>query len=308
MKSLLRTLTAVLMLSIAWASSPPDLSAADAVKLEKKDTTVDVTIGGKEFTVFNFDKSLPKPYFLPVRAADGAIMTRGLDKPEEHPHHKGVWMSIDEVNEIRFWAEKGKIENVSVEVAAAEGNPARLKIVNHWLGDDGKPVLIEATEVSIFANRLIAYDARLTAAEQPVTFGDTKEGMFGIRVANTLREKEGGSIVNAEGLMGEKACWGLESKWVDYDGMVDGKTYGVAIFDNPQNFRRSRYHVRGYGLFTISPFGQSGYTSGKLPADPYKLEAGKSVRLRYGLYVHDGDTQAGHVPEVYDFYLKYAAE
>ena len=46
----------------------------------------------------------------------------------------------------------------------------------------GKPLLIETTTVSIYANHLIAYDAELTAGTKPVTFGDTKEGMFGFRM------------------------------------------------------------------------------------------------------------------------------
>lgn len=284
------------------------VNADDAVKLEKKESTVVVTIGGKEFTLYNTDKSLPKPFFSPVRAADGTIITRGLEKPEDHPHHKGIWCSVDEVNEIKFWAEKGKIENASVELTVPQGNPAKMKVVNHWLGTDGKPLLIETVSVSLFANRLMIYDLQFAAASTTATFRDTKEGMFGIRVANTLREKEGGHIVNDEGAQGMKDCWGKESKWVDYFGPVEGKTYGIAIFDHPKNFRRSRFHVRDYGLFTLSPFGQKSYTNGQLPEDPLVLEPGKPVRLRYGLYIHNGDTAEGRVGEVYDSFLKNAGE
>lgn len=284
----------------------PAVAADGTVKLEKQGTTVIVSIDGKEFTTYNTDKGLPKPFFSPVRAADGTIITRGLENPEDHPHHKGIWCSIDEVNDIKFWAEKGKIVNQSVELVAAQGNPAKLKIVNHWVDDAGKPVIVETVNVSIFANRLMIYDAQFTAGEKPVTFGDTKEGMFGIRVANTLREKAkmGGTIVNDAGDKGMKDCWGKESKWVDYYGPVDGKTFGVAIFDDPKNFRRSRYHVRDYGLFTISPFGQKSYTNGKLPEDLLTIEPGKAFRLRYGLYIHDGDTRQGKVGEVYESFLK----
>ncbi len=278
------------------------------VELAKKENTVAVKIGGGDFTTLHFEKSQPKPYFSPVLAADGAQISRPLDNPEDHPHHKGIWCSIDEVNGIPFWAEKGKIENQSVDLAPAAGNPARIKLVNHWLGTDGKPLIVETTEVSIFANRLIAYDIRFTAADKPVTFGDTKEGMFGIRVADSLREKAGGKIVNADGRRGHAECWGQESKWVDYCGDVGGKSYGVTLIDHPRNFRKSRFHVRDYGLFTVSPFGQSAYTNGKLPPDPLVLEPGKSVRLRYGLFVHNGDTEQAEVLAVYEYYVKNSGD
>ena len=280
------------------------VALAEEVKLDKAPDGVKVSIGGNEFTTYRFDKSQQKPYFFPVLASDGASIARQLEKPEDHPHHKGIWCSIDEVNGIKFWAEKGKIENVSVEIVKAEGNPAQLKVVNHWLEDDGKPLLRETATVSIYANRLLDYDLEFTALDKPVTFGDTKEGMFGMRVANSLRGASGGKISNAEGLTEEKNCWGKESKWVDYVGLVDGKTYGVALFDDHRNFRKSRFHVRNYGLFTLSPFGQKAYTNDMLPENPLTLEPGQSIRLHYGIYIHDGDTQHGHVPAVYETFLK----
>jgi hypothetical protein len=293
----------------AWIGAASRVIAdPSTVELVKKENTVVVKIGGGDFTTLHFDKAQPKPYFSPVLAADGARLSRPLENPEDHPHHKGIWCSIDEVNGIAFWAEKGKIENQSVELAAATGNPAKIRLVNHWLGTDGKPILIETTEVSIHANRLIGYDIQFTAADKPVTFGDTKEGMFGIRLADSLRGKAGGKIVNAEGRQGEEQCWGQESKWVDYFGDVGGKTYGVTVIDHPQNFRKSRFHVRDYGLFTVSPFGQSAYTNGKLPPDPLVLEPGKSIRLRYGLFVHNGDTEQGEVAAAYDYYLKHSGD
>lgn len=276
------------------------------VQLVKKADTVDIAIGNEPFTIYNFKKELPKPFFSPVLSQNGAIVTRSLEKPEDHPHHKGIWLAIDEVSEVDFWAEKGKIQNVAVETITASGNPARLKVVNHWLGNDGNPVVVETTLISIYNNRLLAYDITFTPGSGPVTFADTKEGLFGIRVTNTLREGKGGggTVVNAEGLRGSKECWGKRSAWVDYYGPVDGQTHGVAIFDHPQNARASRYHVRDYGLFTLSPFGEKSYTNGKEEARHLELKPGESFRLRYGLYVHPGDTQAAKVADVYAFYVK----
>lgn len=291
------------LLAIAiLATSSIAFAADEKIDLIKKDNAVEVKIGGQEFTTLNLSKSQAKPYFSPVRAADGAIVTRGLENPEDHPHHKGIWCAIDEVSENNYWAEKARIENQSVQITA--GNPAKIAVVNHWLNEAGKPLLIETTEVTIYPTRLMAFDIKLTAADKPVTFADTKEGLFGIRVADSLRGKAGGKILNAEGKQGEKECWGQESKWVDYVGAVGGKTYGVTLIDHPQNFRKSRYHVRDYGLFTLSPFGQKAYTSDRLPADPLVLEPGKSIRLRYGLSIHSGDTEQAQVPATYEFYLK----
>ncbi len=275
-----------------------------SVRLKKQGDTIEVTIGGAPFATYHTSKESPKPFFSPVRSAGGAVITRPLENPEDHKHHKGVWVAIDEVNEIKYWAEDGKIENASVKLIQAEGNPARMQVTNHWLGPDGKPVLIETTEIAIHANRLMAYDIRFTPGSGPVTFDDTKEGLFGIRLCNSMREREGGSTVDDEGVKGTKALWGKEHKWIDYTGPIDGKTHGAALFDHPENPRKSRYHVRNYGLFTISPFGQKAYTGGASPANPLRLKTGETYRLRYGLYVHPGDTESADVAKVYASWVK----
>lgn len=287
---------------VLFASSAS--AAGPAVRLTQKADTLEVTVGNEPFAVYNFASNLPKPFFWPVRAPGGQVMTRPLENPKDHPHHKGVWLSIDEVNGVAFWAEKGKIQNVSVKVLDAEGDPARFEVVNHWLGKDGQPVLSEKTIVSIFANRLIAYDIQFAADYDAVTFGDTKEGLFGFRMVDSMREKVGGKVENADGMKGTAECWGKPSDWVDYYGPVEGETVGIAIFDHPKNFRRSRYHVRDYGLFSISPFGEHAYTNGERPEDVVLLPKGMKLRLRYAMYLHAGDTNAAHVADVYREYVK----
>ena len=56
---------------------------------------------------------------------------------------------------------------------------------------------------------MIDFEFTIQVADGPVTFGDTKEGMFGIRVASSMdvKRKLGGKITNAEGVTDEKA-WG----------------------------------------------------------------------------------------------------
>lgn len=284
-------------------------STAQTVKLVDKatDNTIVVLVEGQEFTHYLMKPEQPKPYFFPVRGADGTVLTRPIQGKGQgdHPHHKGIWVAIDEVDNIKFWAEAGKIATRSSKILTAEGNPAQFEVVNDWNSADGRTVVTETTRVSIFGNRVMAFDIRFTTGgAKAIEFGDTKEGLFGFRMVDSMREKQGGQVQNADGLKTTAECWGKTSDWVDYVGTVDGKTFGVTIFDHPKNLRPSRYHVRDYGLFSISPFGEKSYTNGKRPAEPYFLMPGATLRLRYGLYIHSGDTAAGDVSGAYDRYLK----
>lgn len=295
---------AILALLLASASVT---SAGESVTLRAESGKVAVAIDGKPFADF-IHEGYQKPFFIDVRAPEGTIVTRSLAKEAvtDHPHHKGIWLAIDEVNELKHWAEKSQIRTKSVKIVKAEGNPAVLKVTNEWLDAEGEPMLMEQSTIRIHADRLISYDIHFTpAGSREVEFADTKEGLFAIRVRDELREKGGtGVLRNAEGKSGEAETWGRASAWMDYSGEVEGKTMGVALFDHPENPAPGRYHARAYGLFTISPFGQSAYTNGELEPKPLHLKPLQAFRLRYAVWVHDGDTEAAGVAKRYQRFVE----
>lgn len=293
-------LFSLVLLTIATVA----VGADQGVSFGKTDSQIDVKIDGKSFAVYNTSTDLPKPFFSPVRGSDGTILTRPIENPEDHKHHKGIWVSVDEVNGVTFWAETGKIQNIDTVAKKASGDaPATLKTTNAWLGEDGKPIVTEDTTISIFPNRLMVYDINFIAADKEVTFDDTKEGLLGFRMVNSMREKESGKVVNADGKKGTDECWGIPSAWVDYYGEVEGNVFGVTLMDHPGNLRPSRYHVRNYGLFSVSPFGEKAYTRGKSEAAPVVLKPNGKLRLRYAIYIHDGDTAEGKVAGAYKQFL-----
>jgi Family of unknown function (DUF6807) len=148
---------------------------------------------------------------------------------------------------------------------------------------------------------MIDFDITLTAATD-VTFGDTKEGAFAIRLNDAFTEKRGGKMVNAEGLTGMMNVWGKRSNWVDYTTVLDGERLGVAMFDNPQNPRHPTYwHARDYGLFALDPFGRNAFDP-SLPESRWELPAGRKLRFRWRVVIHPGDAESGHVAEMYKEY------
>jgi hypothetical protein len=241
---------------------------------------------------------------------DGVPMTK-IDKKDpryyDHPHHKGIWFSIDEVKFLtdgatpsKHWAESHRIVNKSVDILTPRGETAVMKVVNHWVNEKDEPQLEETTTVRISSNRLIDYDATLKATNGAVEIGHTKEGMFAVRVPNSMREyMDGSHVVSDAGVVGTKQLWGKPTPWIDYQGKIGDAFYAVTVMDHPGNFKPSRYHVRDYGLFAISPFGDPSYTNGEVNTPPHELKAGESVRLRYAAYPHPGDEKSANVAEVY---------
>jgi hypothetical protein len=151
-------------------------------------------------------------------------------------------------------------------------------------------------------HRIIDLEITIKATDGPVTFGDTKEGMFGLRVASSMdaTPKKGGKITNAEGLTDDRA-WGQASPWVDYVGPVKEQTVGIAVLNHPGSFRYpTTWHVRPYGLFAANPFGWKDF--GKSERGDYTLPAGESIRFAYRVILHKGNTASLGAPAMFQAY------
>lgn len=307
------------VLAVLIAASSTLTAATPDVSIEKSGETVVVQIDGSPFATLNIGPKLGRPYWHPIVAPGDVVVS--ATRPSDHLHHTGLYIGVEHVNGVDYWGSKdvmrapvgslpagdvpGKIVNRSVDITKAKGDPSTLTIVNDWIGKDGKPTLRETTKVTIHSNRLMAFDTTLTALVDEVTFEDTKEGFFAFRLPEDLTTKKGsGTIVNPAGETGEGASWGKPNPWLDYFGDVDGETVGVALFDHPKNFRPSRYHVRGYGLFAVSPFGEHVYSKKQEPAKPVHLKKGESLNLQFAAYIHGGDTKKADVAGVHAAWAK----
>ena len=276
-----------------------------------------VNVDGKPFTTFHYGSEAGKPFLAPLRSASGKIVTRRFPmenvpgESRDHLHHRGLWFSYDDVNGVKFWENdpsytKPRMGRIVVRDAQwKDGDRSgTLTATIEWRDPSGKALLVE-TRRMVFSSdpklRTIDFHITLTAA-QDVTFGDTKEGAFAIRLADNFTEKKGGKMIDADGRTSMANIWGKRSNWVDYTGEVDGEKLGVAIFDHPGNPRHPTYwHARDYGLFALNPFGRNAFDPNQEESH-WKLPAGQKLVFRWRVVIHPDD--AG----VADLYKAYAAE
>jgi hypothetical protein len=294
-----------------------------AVQMKKIKDAIEFYVGDELVTRYHTG-GYAKPIFWPVNAPGGISLTRNYPPPEgqakDHPHQKSAWFChgdvipeginfkspIKNVEGVDFWSEaKGHGEIVQTRIAPGKGGPAMLETSNEWRTAEGMNIMDESRTILVYdlgKARLIVVNIDLHASVCPITFGDTKEGSFGVRINDVINAAKGkGKIQNADGKIGEKDCWGQRSAWCDYSGPIDGKVVGLAIFDDPKNIPAC-WHVRGYGLMAANPFGRDKHA--KFPGvkgnnDLVKLKKGEHLQLRYGMLLHTGDAVVGEVAENY---------
>ena len=299
----------ILALTACFATSFSHSAAQAEVTIEKTSQGLEVKVDGKLFTRY-LTNSGPKPILYPIIGPTGKSMTRNYPmKPEkienerqDHPHHRSFWFTHGSVGGVDFWSETeghGSIKQQKL-VKASSGPQATIVTVNDWLSPDGKKICEDERTLTFGAdkkNRWIDFDVVVKATEGDVTFGDTKEGAFGVRVAGTMKvdAKLGGEIVNSAGQK-DKAAWGKPAKWVDYHGPVDDETVGVAILNHPTSYGYpNHWHVRTYGLFTANPFGLHNFHGKPIEEvnGAHTIPKGKTMVLRYRVLLHAGDQAAG---------------
>jgi hypothetical protein len=314
-------------------SAPAPADAGPAIKAGKDQ--IDFLIGKDLVTRYHTGEDVAKPYFWPLNAPGGVPLTRAWPMEQDakettdHVHQKSAWFchgdvipegvevkdKIKGIKGVDFWSEApghGVIACVEVGEPKGEKNHAWVTTRNEWRTADKVKILDETRTIHLYdleGARLLVLDIDLHASTCPITFGDTKEGSFGVRMRDALTEAKGkGKLENAEGKIGETEVWGRQSKWCDYSGTIDGKTFGLTLLDDPGNPNRACWHSRGYGLSAANPFGRagSGFPAMADNKDLVRIEKGGHLKFRYGLLLHSGDAKDGKVEEMFEKFLKLA--
>ena len=293
------------------------------------DKRIDVMIGGKLFTSYCWPGNVYKPILYPVFTSAGTEITRGFPlKPRkgernDHIHQVGIWLNYGNVNGFDFWGNGsrgfkepngGEIKHLGIEKLINGSGEGTMITIESWIVPSGKEILAEKTEYHFIVKgtvRIIDRITTLTAKDSAVLMKDTKEGMFGIRVARQLELASNESLIlidstgnastkkvitnegvtgnyrSSEGITGE-AVWGTRAKWMTLEGSIAEEKISLVICDHPRNPGYPTYwHARGYGLFAANPLGWNDFTQGKAVLN-FTIPAGKSVTFRYRVIVSSG--------------------
>ena len=325
-------LTNIIAVSLLVGCKPGNSGKPVISFLENEaDKKIEVMVDGNSFTTLQWPDNICKPVLYPVYASSGTEITRGFPvNPKtgdraDHPHQIGLWLTYGNVNGNDFWGNGSKglgtrngkggvIKHLKIE--NVEGGKGHGKIVSSesWVDSAGFELLKEHSEYHFIADeniRIIDRITQLTAGKKEVSMPDTKEGMFGIRVARRLELPSDGTVelynsdgsvtkmldtmnigisgnyLSSEGKMGEDV-WGTRAKWMDLFGKIGDEKLSVVICDHPENPNYPTYwHARGYGLFSANPLGVKDFTKGADSLN-FVIPAGKSVTFRYRVIISSG--------------------
>jgi hypothetical protein len=320
MRILLPTAAAVCFAAL----SPLPASAQVSLKNVNGDH-IAITINGQPFSDFYVGHAYPKPFLAPLRTAAGLIVTRRYPmkmvpgESRDHPHHRGLWIGYGNVNHVNFWENefsqtkrnpknpltRGDIVLSKLDRVKSGAKQGKITANFDWRDPAGGNIFREKRTTIFYADpqiRRLDVDSTLTAVKE-AKFADTKEGFFAIRVADSMKGRNGGVIRNSNGAEGEKNVWGKRADWATYEGTVDGQKVGIAILDNPHNYNHPpRWHARAYGLFAVNPFGVKDFEPDSTTPGGYTMQPGQSLRFRYRVIVYSGEMPASTVAHWYAEY------
>ncbi len=262
-----------------------------------------VTVNGRLFTCYKFDKSQKYPYFWPVVGpASGQSVTTETSEP--YPHHHSLFFGCDRVNGGNYWQdinEQGQILSQGPKIVESSGGKVVIEDVCFWQQPGKEPIIRDRRRIEIVApsETLRFIDFQITL--EPLTdirILKTNHSLFAARVVPELSVTSGGTLINAEGATSEKGTFNVASPWCDYSGTRNGITEGVAILQHPGNrWYPSPWFTRDYGFFSPTPMNW-------LEGDQLDLPKGQKLTLSYRVVVHTGDSKQAGISTVFDAYKR----
>ena len=280
----------------------PAKSLAQGYRWQQSDSTCALLQGEKVVWQLNFSKSQDKPFFHPLRVGGNDLT---MERPADHGHHRGLWFAWHKINNVNYWEEthhgvsEGRSKIADIDLKLNNDFSAKITI-NLEYGPEGKDVLMKERRIltisspDMSGNYHIDWQLNFKALGTPLLLdcvptlkrNGVQHGGYaglGYRGAVTMTNPmftASNGWTNSKNLTG----YGENADWMDITarlGSANGPAGGLTIFDHPKNPRYPSpwyiWYAAGEHVF---------YMPAILYNEPLELGAGKTMKLRYRVYMH----------------------
>lgn len=278
--------------------------SAAKITAEKVGSKINVSINNKFFTSYIFSEDEKYPFFYPVNGpvSGGSVTSM---RNAVYPHHTSLFFGCDLVNGGNYWQEgllRGRIISVNAEIVKQGGDSVVITDECIW-SRPGALSPVKDTRTFIItapSENITLIDAEIKMEMlMDVTIKKTNHSLFSVRMAADLAVTNGGTMINAEGIKGEKETFGKRSAWIDFYGKRGNATEGIAILQHPSNpWYPSPWFTRDYGFMSPTPM----YWP-ENDKDTF-MKKGTVLDLRYRVIVHAGDHIQAGIGRAFEEYSK----
>jgi len=263
---------------------------------------INVTIDNKYFTSYIFSDDEKYPFFYPVNGpVSGGSLTSMRNG--EYPHHSSLFFGCDLVNGGNYWQEgleRGRIISVNAEIVKQGGDTVLITDECIWSRPGAISPVKDTRTITITSPSATVSQIDVEIKMEmliDVTIRKTNHSLFSVRMAADLSVKNGGTMINAEGMKSEKDTFGKNSPWMDYYGKRGEAIEGLAILQHPSNpWYPSPWFTRDYGFMSPTPmyWPENG--------TDIVMKKGTVLDLRYRVLIHAGDSNQAKIADAFEKY------
>lgn len=280
-----------------------------SISIKSERDVLAISVDGSRVATYSWwSPDIPRPHFKQVFAPNGNQITRryptdpviNKDNDDHATYHPGIWLAFGDISGADFWRNKAHVVQTNLEILEADTarGDGGISGANIYKGDEST-VCVESFSYWVRTTEhgtLLTMRSVFDNPDAAFYFGDQEEMGLGIRMATALTVKFGsGSILNSEGGVNEAGTWGKQADWCAYEGIIDGKRTGALIVPHWDNFRKSWFHTRDYGLMVANPFGKKAMTGARNPEiEPDKtwVQPGEGFTLGFDILLYGLDDDA----------------
>jgi len=277
------------------------LFAQTKIVAQKFNSKIDVLINNNLFTSYILSQDEKYPFFFPVNGPSNASVTSMRNA--NYPHHSSLFFGCDKVNGGNYWQEgleRGQIVSIRADVIESGNDKVIIENECIWRRPNANAPIKDIRKITITAPSKEMYQIDFDVTLEmlmDVIIEKTNHSLFSGRMDSDLAVINGGTMINSNGEKGEKDTFGKKAAWIDFYGKRGDKQEGMAIMQHPSNeWYPAPWFTRDYGFFSPTPM--------YWPQNDKEtsLKKGQTIKLKYRVLVHSGDTSTAKIAEQFEKY------